>query len=393
MLREADPGAVRRTVRFVHPAPAWGGHIIPIDNEHRQVRVFQLSLVREMTATGATALVALSAIVLVSLMVRILGKAAIGDINPEAVFPFIGFGLLNFLPVLLSLALFMGVFLTLTRLWRDSEMVIWTGAGLSPWFWLSPVMRLAVPVVGLIALLSLALIPWSARQQADYEHFLSSRDEGASLVPGAFMETGEGKRVIFVESLDRWGEEVGNVFIQSIQQGRIGVIVGRSGVVSNGDNGDRFLVLHRGRRYEGAPGSAEYRVMEFERYAIRLQPGDAGRGAPSARMLDSRELLRNPTLANLAEGAWRIGFPISALLLAALAIPLSHVNPRAGRSMNILLAILIYTTYNNLIGLSEGWIGHGKLGAVESMVLIHGGMLALMLTLFGLQARRPPRGT
>lgn len=345
-----------------------------------------------MTATGASALAALSAIVLVSLMVRILGKAAIGDINPEAVFPFIGFGLLNFLPVLLSLSLFMAVFLTLTRLWRDSEMVIWAGAGLSSWAWLNPILRFAVPVVALIALLSLALIPWSAQKKADYERFLSSRDEASSLTPGIFMETTEGKRVIFVETMTREDQHVGNVFIQATQQGRIGVIVGLDGVIKTEKNGDRFLVLNRGRRYEGAPGTAEYRIMEFERYGIRLQPGEAGQGLPTARMRATAELLSNPSPENMAEWVWRLGYPISALLLAALAIPLSHVNPRAGRSMNVILAILVYTTYNNLIGLSEGWVGHGKLGALDSMVLIHGGMLTLLISMFVLHANRLPRG-
>ncbi len=345
-----------------------------------------------MTATGASALAALSAIILVSLMVRILGKAAIGDINPEAVFPFIGFGLLNFLPVLLSLALFMAVFLSLTRMWRDSEMVIWAGAGLSPWAWLNPVGRFAVPVALLIALLSLALIPWSAQKKSDYERYLSTRDEAAGLTAGTFLETAEGKRVIFVESMNREDQRVGNVFIQSNQQGRKGVIVGLDGVISVAANGDHFLVLDRGRRYEGEPGSAEYRIVEFELYGIRLQPGEAGEKVTSARMRATSELLHDQTAENMAEWVWRIGYPISALLLAALAVPLSHVNPRAGRSMNILLAILIYTIYNNLIGLSEGWVAHGRLGALDSMLLIHGGMLILMLALFGRHAARLPKG-
>lgn len=345
-----------------------------------------------MTATGAAALLALAAILLISLMVRILGRAAMGDIDPQAVFPFIGFGLLNFLPVLLSLALFMAVFLTLTRVWRDSEMVIWACAGLGPLAWLSVVLRFALPVVALIALLSLMLIPWSAQKKADYERYLSSRDEASSLTPGTFMETAEGRRVIFVESMERQEQRVAKVFIQSTQQGRTGVIVGLEGVVTGAENGDRYLILNRGRRYEGSAGSAEYRIMEFERYGIRLQPGGSAPDAPSARMRETAELLRDPTPENLAEWVWRVGYPISALLLAALAIPLSQVNPRAGRSMNVLLAILVYTVYNNLIGLGEGWVSHQLLGAAESMLLIHGGMLILLAALFGRQLLRPPGG-
>lgn len=344
-----------------------------------------------MSSVGGVALLSLTGIVMVTLLVRILGRAALGRIDADAVFPYIGFGLLNLLPVLLSLALFVAVFLTMTRLWQDSEMVVWQGAGLSPLAWLSPVLRFALPITLLIAALSLFVIPWAAQKRSDFERVLMSRNEASVISAGVFTEAGEGKWVLFVESVDTDSGQARNIFIRSVLNGRDGVIVAQQGHVEGMANGDRFLVLTKGRRYEGAPGASDYRVMEFGRYALRLdtlnaekraQTPHAASEAQTPRMTSAADLLRNPGPANLAEWAWRLSYPISALLLAVFAVPASYINPRASRSMNVIFALLVYAAYSNLIGLSKAWISQQKLSVGASMLLVHGFMGALTIWLY-----------
>lgn len=356
--------------------------IISSNQAEVKVRLFNSALIREMSSMGGVALLSLTGIVLVTLLVRILGRAAVGRIDNEAVFPFIGFGMLNLLPVLLSLALFLAVFLTMTRLWQDSEMVVWQGAGLGPLAWLSPVLRFALPITLLIAMLSLLVIPWAAQKRSDFERVLSSRDEASVISAGVFAEAGGGKRVFFVESIDTRSGRVRNIFIRSVQSGRDGVIVAQDGHVEVMENGDRFLVLTKGRRYEGSPGAADYRMMEFDRYAVRLDTVTVEKQAQTPRTTSTVDLLRDPSPANLAEWAWRLGYPISALLLAVFAVPASHMNPRAGRSLNVIFALLVYTVYSNLIGLSESWINQQKLSVVTSMLLVHGSMGILVIWLY-----------
>lgn len=353
------------------------------------MRIHERATIREMLVTASYALAGLAAIVVVTLIARIFGRAAIGDISTEAVLPFLGFGLFHMTPVLLSLSLFMGIFLTLNRLWRDSEMVVWLSSGLSYLGWLRPVLLLTLPVCLLIALFSMALLPWAAQKRVAYESYLSNRDDSSNLAPGLFIEAGNGKKVYFVEANEGLDNRVRNIFIRSEQHGRTGIVVAREGKHLTMANGDPFLVLENGRRYEGTPGMQDYRVIEFERYAFRLEPNIAQPRSDKARERPTLTLLNQPTPDNQAEWSWRLGYPISALILALIAIPLSFVNPRAGRSLNILFAILIYAIYNNLIGLSEGWIVHGSLTATRSMLLIHGSMAGLLLLLFWLRMRGP----
>lgn len=353
------------------------------------MRRFDRALTREMVAMATSTFIALVAIVVVIVLVRVLGQAVLGEMEPSAVLPLLVFSVLRFLPALLSLALFIGVFMTLSRIWRESEAVIWMSAGVGPWGWVRPVLLFAMPIVVLIGFVSFSGLPWAAKKQAEYERKLASRDEIASLAPGRFTEYGEGERVHFVESISPDGEHVSNVFVQSELQGRTGIIVAKSGDIESTSQGERFLVLKVGRRYEGETGRADFRVGEFERYSVRIEPKFLEDITASPRMISVQGLMEDPTPRNMRELVSRIGYPVSAFLLALLAIPMSYVNPRAGKSLNVLFAILIYVAYNNFFGLSSQWVGRSELSPVVAVVAIHGGMLILVLGFFWQRFRGP----
>jgi len=93
--------------------------------------IFQRALLKEFASLAGAVFMTLFAIALTTRLIRLLGQAAGGKIPTDAVIAFLGFFALHALPVLLSLTMFISVLLTLTREWRDSEMVIWFGAGLS----------------------------------------------------------------------------------------------------------------------------------------------------------------------------------------------------------------------------------------------------------------------
>jgi lipopolysaccharide export system permease protein len=147
-------------------------------------------------------------------------------------------------------------------------------------------------------------------------------------------------------------------------------------------NGDRFLVLERGRRYEGTAGTAEYRMMEFDRYSVRIETKEARGLEESPRTRPVWELVRDPQPLHLAELLWRLGLPLAALNLAVLAIPLAFVNPRAGRTNNLIFALLTYMIYSNLLSISQAWVAQGKLSFGVGVWAVHVGMFLLLVILF-----------
>jgi lipopolysaccharide export system permease protein len=159
-------------------------------------------------------------------------------------------------------------------------------------------------------------------------------------------------------------------------------MVAQSGFQETAENGDRFLVLQNGRRYEGDPGAPDYKIFEFERYAMRIESADPAARAPTTKTMSTLDLLRDPSSRNLGELSWRVGLPASALILCLLAIPLSFVNPRAGRSMNIVLAILVYMVYSNLLSIMQATIAQDRINVFAGMWGVHAGMLVLLTLMF-----------
>ncbi len=345
-----------------------------------QRMIFRRVLLRELFVSACAICAVLLGIMVTTQFIRLLGKAASGEFAADAVLAILGFTALNLLPVVLSLTLFIAVLGCLTRAWRDSEMVVWTASGVSPMSWATPVLMFSLPMAFVIGALSLGLAPWANQKSEEFRRQLESRDESASVAAGVFRESRGGDRVFFVESVSREDASVTNVFVHSVQNQRLGSMVARKGFLQTRENGDRFLVLQDGRRYEGVPGSAEFRVTVFERYAIRIETAEAKASSRPTKALPTSELLANPVPAHLAEFTWRCGLPLMAVVLSLAAIPLSYVNPRMGRSLNYVFAITLYMFYSNMLSIAQAWIAQGRLAPLIGFWVVH----ALMLALTGL---------
>ena len=344
--------------------------------------IFQRSLIREFSLIALAVVGVLLAIILTRMLILMLGKAAMGDILPEAVLGLIAFGILTYLPVLLGIAVFIAVLLALTRSYRDSEMTVWFTSGLSLGAWVKPVLQFALPVAIICAVLSLGLSPWSQAQSVEYQRLLESRDEVSSVTPGIFRESRSSDRVFFVDKLSEGDDVVNNVFVQSTQDNRMGVMVAQRGYIETAENGDRFVILLHGRRYEGTPGTLDYRTVDFDKYALRIEPREAKRQAPSTKAMSTMDLVAERKPANLAELHWRIALPLAVLIMALFAIPLSFVNPRSGRSWNLILAVLVYVLYNNLLSIFQAWTASGRIPAWLGLWPVHGTMIVLLAVLF-----------
>jgi lipopolysaccharide export system permease protein len=344
--------------------------------------IFERAVRREFAQAAAGIGVALLAILASTQLIRLLKDAAGGRIAPEAVASLLGFAALNFMPILLSLTLFVSILLSLSRAYRDSEMVVWFSCGQPLTAWIRPVMKFALPIVLAIAVLSGFLSPWANYNTAEYKQRLSARSDVSQVSPGAFREAKRGQRVFFVESVAEDASRVGNVFVASMQEGKLGVVMSDTGYQEFAPNGDRFVVLEHGRRYEVEPGTPEFRIMEFERYKVRTEDGEAKPTERSPNRMPITELVLETGNQARGELLWRIGMPVSAIILALMAIPLSYVNPRAGRSANMLIAILIYAIYSNMISVSQAWVAQGKLSFWIGVWAAHALMLVPLLLLF-----------
>lgn len=353
--------------------------------------LLKTALRRELGSLAGVVFAALFTILVTTTLVRMLGRAASGRVDPASVLPLLAFSTVNYLSVLLVLTLYCAVLIAFTRAWRDSEMVIWQSNGLSIVSWIRPVMGFALPFAVLVGILSLVIAPWANVQSSEYQSRFEQRQDISRVAAGQFRESAGGNRVFFVESLDDEQTEVRNVFVTQQRGAELTIVVSASGQVLTMPDQERFLVLEQGRRYDGAAAAGDFRMMSFDRYGLRLEPQESGSAARSTKALNTLDLIADPTPRHLGELLWRIAQPVSAVLLALLAIPLASVNPRMGRSANLVIALLIYVVYNNLMTLTQAWVAQERIPFSIGVWIAHAGVALVAAWMYYTRTRLPRR--
>ena len=344
--------------------------------------IFSQSLRRDLNSVAGVMFSTLFTIMVTTSLIRFLGRAATDRIGSADVVPLIAFSSIGYIPVLLVLTVFLSILMVLSRAWRDSEMVIWFASGQSLTAWLRPVLSFALPYAFIVGLIALVVSPWANRQITELRERFEQREDVSQVAAGQFRESRSSNRVFFVESVNKEQTEVSNVFVVQHDGDRMIVVASRGGKVENQPNGDRFLVLEDGRRYDGNWGGVEYSLMEFERYGVRLEGSPGPAGAGNARSLTTPQLLADLSSPNLGELMSRIGLPVSVIVISLLAIPLAFVNPRLGRSFNIVTGLLIYFTYTNLNGLMRSWIAQDRVDFSLGVWISHAIILGIAVFLF-----------
>lgn len=338
--------------------------------------LFDSSIRKELARSFGATLIILVTVVMTMTLIRVLGMASRGSFNPQDVLLVMSYTVMTFLPNIMTMSLFVAVVMTLSRLYTDSEMVIWFSSGMGLFNLLRPLLLFAWPILLAIATLAMFVLPWSNQQIETMRAQYESRGDLERVQPGQFQEAAGGSRVFFVEKSLLNEYRAQNVFVATTENGKETVTSARSGHTQLIGN-DRFLVLENGQRLESTIGKNDVKIGEFERYSIRVAQDPIGAKADMPLgSVSTLQLLREPNRFHLGEISIRLGFVLAALNLTVLALAATRVNPRVGRSGNLMFSLLLFQVYLNLLNLGQSWIANEKVGFLAYNLLLHGGMLA-----------------
>ena len=335
---------------------------------------------------------AVSAVLLVIIMsgrfIKYLAQAAQGLLDPSVLFMIMGFRLPGFLQLILPLGLFLGILLAYGRLYLESEMTVLAATGMSQQRLLAMTMAPALLVALLVAWLSLGLAPQGVARVAQIINEQDALTEFDTLVPGRFQTLRDGSRVTYSEQLSDNRENLGGVFIsekrfsqdKSKDRGP-SVLVAEKGRQEVQADGNRYLILENGYRYDGNPGQADYRIIKYDTYGVLLPKPEVSEEVTDREAIPTSKLLGAKTLRERSELQWRISLPLLVFVVTVLAVPLSRVNPRQGRFLKLLPAILLYMAYLTMLIAARGALEKGKLPIALGLWWVHGLFLLIGLGL------------
>lgn len=370
-------------------------------------------------------------ILLSNQLARVLSQAAANDFPRDVVFGLIALTSASYLTVIVPIGFFLAIVLALGRLYHESEMAALQACGVGPAGLFRPITALGVLIVALLIWLAFFAIPEaSARAQAIRTEALRDAQFGA-LEPGRFRPLAGGTVVFYAERVDANGilynvnvfvdrppdphrdktavasaDPLGNTSADHAGKatGKDADAAGKAAKIDAGNNlevwvasraeqrgvgqEEQTFVLYDGYRYEGTPGSGEFRIIRFSEGGIPIPLGSVASTTLKAAMKPTPELLSSSKREDIAELHWRIATPVSAVVLMLIAVPLSRLRPRQGRFGKIGIAILVYFLYSRLMVSGKTWIETSAAPSWTGLWWVHG--IALVAAMWLLLRESPP---
>jgi lipopolysaccharide export system permease protein len=322
---------------------------------------------------------------------RFLNEADAGLLNTGEVIHLTLLKVLIALEVLLPIGLFFGIMLGLGKLHNDSEIVAMHAGGIGESRMIRPMASLAIPLTLTVAVLSIYIRPWAYTQTYSMLAVAEASSDIDRIKAGQFYLTRKTdpvpedgsqrervrERAIFIEDISP-EQALSHVFIRTRIGDELEIISAQSGqLVARHEAQNSVLELDKARIFKRVKDGPDL-VARFDHFTINIANEQPEPPAYKAKSIASAVLKASENPKDQAEYQWRLSTPITTLLLALLAIPLSRSRPRHGRYAKLLLAFVIYAGYYNMIGISRTWIEQQKVTSIWWAPSV----LALVVVLF-----------
>jgi lipopolysaccharide export system permease protein len=320
--------------------------------------IFGRYILREVVLASLVVTTVLLVILLANQVAVVLERAAINQFPQGVVLELIGLGALQNLSILIPVGLLLGVVLAFGRLYHDSEMAAALACGVGPAKIYVPVALLALLVATGLAWLTLSLAPDATARALNLRSAAVKAGRFAPIAPGKFRAFG-GAAVVYAETVNADGT-LGNVFVEHNRGPRVEVALAeRARHAVTADGMTHTITLYDGERFEGVPGSPQFRIVRFAEHVVPIQVPVAGDIVRNLEAQPTAALLESDDPDKRAELHWRIALPCMCLVLTLLAVPLSRLKPRQGRYARVWLAIVVYFVYSNLVSAGKVWLARG----------------------------------
>jgi lipopolysaccharide export system permease protein len=342
--------------------------------------IIQRFLMRELAQSVLIVMLVLLFFVMSNMLIRTLNVAAAESIVNTMVLNIIGTALPKYVGMLLPIALFVSILIVYGKLFSDNELLICFASGLR-WRDLLIITLIPSTVIFIIVLvLSLWVMPSMSVHQTYLTQQAVNTNDFSLIKPGRFASLDDDNQVIYVGETSSNSQTVSDLFIfewkdhDELPQ----IVVAPEGFQEITPTGERFFHLKNGHLYRIAPLRKDAQHVVFEQYGIKIQKRSTV-VRPTLDGVPTSSLWSSEDKSDISELQWRFVLPLSAYVLACMAVSVCSVKPRQGRYAKIFPGILMFIGYFNLITLSRSWIEKGWLSPMIGLWWVPGVFLVLAL--------------
>lgn len=343
-------------------------------------------LTKEVLQTTFAVTSVLLIIIMSGRFVKYLAEAAAGKIDASVLFAVMFYRLPGFMELILPLGFFVSILLAYGRLYTDSEMTVLFSCGVSRKQLIAWTYIPAGIVLIIIATLSLWLTPLGLHEAEKILAQQQARNDFETMQEARFQVSRNKSLVSYTEDISDNREQLNAFFLANMNVGvDEPLMTVRSEVAEYkilGETDQRYLVLKRGARYEGQPGTANYRITEFEEFGQHVDPkGEIAVTNNKVNRLPTVELLGSDLPDYQAALQWRLSSPLVVLIVTLLGVLFSHTNPRRGRYAMLFPAILLYLIYLVLLNSARGAVEEQRLSSAIGLWGVHFTFFVLAISL------------
>ena len=358
------------------------------------LRVLDRYLLREVVHGWLAITLVLWFVLISNRLVRYLAKAAAGELPGDVILTLLAVKTFWFLVYIMPFSLALGVVIGLGRMYRDNEMTVLRACGVGPARIYQPLLAMGLVVALLLGWAALSISPSVSAYGDTVEKKAKQSADVSLLMAGRFNSIRGGRMTFYSERLSDDRKRMENLFVYArgkpAKEKPPQVVVADSAYrMTDAETGDDYIVFVDGTSYEGTPGKADYRVMNFHEQGVRIEVEKKAGFLSRGSNVPTDKLVGSSHMAYIAELQWRLSVPISVMVLLVLSVPLGSISPRQGKHSGTVVSVLVFLTYYNLLGTARAWVEQGDIPPQIGLWWVH--MLPLALALVLLNRNRLSR--
>ncbi len=339
---------------------------------------------RELVSNASKIFIVLVFILPITELFKLLDQAASGNIPTITLVTMMIYGTIASFPMILTIACFLTVVITMNRYCKDQEFAIWLVSGLSPFYWLKQISWFSLPMAIICAASTMYITPWATGKSQEYANFLSKQQAARVISPGLFRENGDGTQVFYVEHYSLTPSLAKRIFIQYKMPSDPTTynLTAEAGRIDN-ESGIFSISLDNVSRYAVENTEESNVVVHIKELKASIEqdykPLDKGQlHIPTSSAL---ELWRDNSTHAKAELSWRISIALMMFVMCFIAVPISIQVGRKQNNLVFILTPIIYAIYENFILTINGYINNGSIPSAAYILIVHFMMLAVAVLL------------